>query len=61
MDWGEDRVIYLDPQGRPIAVPSGWTDRAQPDEFVAVSGGRAMLRLVDLEGLAGLVDALRRG
>jgi len=61
MDWGEDRVIYLDGQGRPIAVPSGWTDRATPDEFVALAHGRAMLRTVDLEDLASLVRGLRRG
>ena len=54
-------MIYLDREGRPIAVPSGWTDRALPDAFIACSAGRAMMRMVDLEDLAGLVDALRMG
>ena len=58
MDWGEDRVVYRNAEGHAVAVPTGWTDRAQPNLFVAVAAGRAMLTMDDFGALSRLVDAL---
>jgi Family of unknown function (DUF5372) len=38
--WGEDRVFFVEDDGRLDSVPSGWTDVGEPDVFVAV-GRRA--------------------
>ncbi len=58
--WGEDRVFFFDEDGAQRSLPTGWTDAAAPDPFVAVSGGRSALRVVDLVALGELIDSLCR-
>ena len=58
--WGEDRVFFFDEGGAQCSLPTGWTDAAAPDAFVAVSDGRSALRVVDLVVLGELIDSLRR-
>jgi Family of unknown function (DUF5372) len=62
--WGEDRVFFVEDDGRLDSVPSGWTDVGEPDVFVAVAAGRSRFRVVDLLGLAELIErsgrAIRR-
>ena len=60
--WSEDRVFFLDGEGRQYSLPVGWTDAAEPDVFVDV-GRRAGARsgLADLVELARLIDGLRAG
>jgi Family of unknown function (DUF5372) len=29
--WSQDRVFFLDVQGRQFSLPVGWTDAAEPD------------------------------
>ena len=53
--WGEDRVFFLEEDGRLDSVPSGWTDVGEPDVFVAVAG-RSRFRVADLLGLAELIE-----
>ena len=57
--WSEDRVFFLDEEGRQHSLPVGWTDAAGPDVFVTVAAGRCPFRLADLLALARLVDGLR--
>jgi Family of unknown function (DUF5372) len=40
------------------SVPPQWTDAAAPDPEVVMGCGRALLRVVDLVGLARLVEQL---
>jgi Family of unknown function (DUF5372) len=54
--WGEDRVFFLEEDGRLDSVPSGWTDVGEPDVFVAVAAGRSWFRVADLLGLAELIE-----
>ena len=36
----------------------GWTDAAEPDEFVTMAGGRSLFRFADLVELRRLIDGL---
>jgi len=58
--WGEDRVFFFDEDGAQRSLPTGWTDAAPPDPFVALSGGRSAFRLEDLVALGELIDSLCR-
>jgi len=53
--WGEYRVFYYDDGGTLAALPTPWTDVADPDPFVAVAAGRAYCRVADLLRLAALI------
>jgi hypothetical protein len=57
--WGEDRVFVIDDDGVQRSLPTGWTDAAPPDPFVACAGGRSALRVADLLVLSELIDGLR--
>jgi hypothetical protein len=57
--WAEDRVFFLDEDGRQYSLPVGWTDAAGPDLFVAVAAGRCPFRVADLLALARLAEAAR--
>ena len=39
--WSEDRVFFLDGDGRQFSFPVGWTDAAEPDVFVTMAAGRS--------------------
>ena len=56
--WGEPRVFFHDPlTGSVRSLPTAWTDLAPPDPFLALSAGRAILRLIDLQVLVRLLQA----
>ena len=57
--WGEDRVFFLDDVGTQKSLPTGWTDVAEPDPFVALAAGRSSFRVVDLLALVELIASLR--
>jgi hypothetical protein len=57
--WKQDRVFFLLEDGTLTSVPTGWTDRAEPDVFVTVAAGRSSFRVEDLLALAELVETLR--
>jgi len=59
--WGEDRVLYRDPDGYLLWVPARWTSIEAEEPFVIVSGGRSHFRAADLIDLAALVATPRRG
>ena len=54
--WAEDRVFFLDAEGRQHSLPVGWTDAAGPDVFVTVAAGRCPFRVADLLALARLAE-----
>ena len=56
--WGEDRVVYEDPNGRLCTIASAWTDIDPADEFRLVAAGRAAFRTVDLLALCDALDRL---
>ena len=58
--WGEDRVFFFDDEGAQRSLPTGWTDAAPPDPFVALAGERSALRVADLVALVDLLDSLGR-
>jgi hypothetical protein len=57
--WGEDRVFFLEEDGTLKSLPTGWTDAAAPDVFVAMAAGRSPFRAEDLLGLAELIERAR--
>ena len=57
--WGEDRVLYRDPDGYLLSLPARWTSVEAEDTFVIVAAGRSRFRAADLIDLAALVGKLR--
>jgi hypothetical protein len=58
--WGECRVFYYDDTGTLAALPTTWTDVAEPDPFVTIAAGRACCRVSDLLRLAALIIEVKR-
>jgi hypothetical protein len=57
--WGENRVFFYDVAGQLKSLPASWTNFGAVDPFVALSGGRALFRPVDLLRLCELVKDLK--
>ena len=55
-NWGEDRVMFFDPQGRLRSLPAAWTDVDPQDERTQAAAGRAYLRADDLLTLCALLS-----
>lgn len=55
-NWGEDRVMFFDQQGRLRSLPAAWTDIDPPDERTQAAAGRAYLRADDLLVLCALLS-----
>jgi Family of unknown function (DUF5372) len=54
--WGEERVFFPDPQTHEVrSLPLAWTSLALPDPFLVVAGGKAVLRLRDLQHLVQML------
>jgi hypothetical protein len=58
--WGESRVFYYDDTTTLAALPTMWTDVAEPDPFVAMAAGRACCRVADLLRLTALITERER-
>lgn len=56
--WKQHRVFFLLDDGTLTSVPTGWTDMAEPDVFVAAAAGRSLFRPQDLLALAEVIDGL---
>jgi Family of unknown function (DUF5372) len=54
----EDRVFFVDGDGRQLSLPVGWTDAAEPDAFVTMAAGRSPFRCAELVELRRLIDGL---
>lgn len=59
-NWGEDRVMFYDAQGRLRSLPASWTDVNEADLFSQVAAGRSFSRPDDLSALASLIDRIKR-
>ena len=56
--WSQDRVFFLDADGRQFSLPTTWTDAAGPDVFMTIAAGRCPFRFADLVELGRLIDRL---
>lgn len=57
-NWGEDRVMYFDAQGRLRSMLASWTNLADEEVFAQASAGRSWFRPDDLVRLCALLDEL---
>lgn len=60
-NWGEDRVMFFDDQGRLRSLLACWTDIDASDEFTRCAAGRSWLRVEDLQHLRALLDEIDKG
>lgn len=60
-NWGEDRVMFFDDQGRLRSLLASWTNVDEPDAFAQCSAGRSWLRTDDLLQLGALVESILEG
>ena len=58
-NWGENRVFFVDDEGRTRWLPASWTSIEPPDPFVVMAAGRAAFRAQDLLELARLIGGLQ--
>jgi hypothetical protein len=56
--WGEERVVYLNADGRQQSIPTTFTDISEEDEFRRIAAGRAAFRTCDLLELCRRLAAL---
>lgn len=59
-NWGEDRVMYFDPQRRLRSILTAWTSVAEEDPFTRASAGRSWFRPDDLVRLSALIREVQR-
>jgi hypothetical protein len=57
-NWGEERVYFLDSEGKMQSILANYTDAGGLDPFVELARGRSCLRYEDLLRLADLLEAL---
>ena len=60
LNWGQDRVVYLDKNGDSATIPTSWTDVEEPDLFSLQSAGRSNFRYRDLVELARMLKYLKK-
>jgi len=64
-NWGEDRMLFFDADGRLRSMLASWTSVAEQDEFAQGAAGRSWFRIDDLLRLRAVLDELgvpgRRG
>jgi hypothetical protein len=56
--WGEDRIYYINSEEQIDNIPTEWTDFNPPDPFVALSAGRACLRVAELVEMLRLIKGI---
>lgn len=59
--WGEERVYFLNREGKIEHFPATWTDRVDPDPFVVIAAGRSPFHIDALMQLANLIENLKKG
>jgi hypothetical protein len=60
LHWGEDRVVYVGPDGALRSVSASLTDIDPSDDFRLLARDRAAFRTVDLLELCALLKRLSR-
>lgn len=59
LHWGEDRVVYIGPDGALRSISARLTDIDPIDDFRRTASERAAFRTVDLLELCALLERLR--
>jgi hypothetical protein len=55
--YGEWRVFFTDPYtGHVRSLPVAWTDQCEPDPFLELAAGRAILSFTQLQKLTHLLE-----
>jgi hypothetical protein len=57
-NWGDDRVMFYDTQGRLRSLLASWTNVDEPDAFAQAAEGRSFLRPDDLAALTVLIKEI---
>jgi hypothetical protein len=60
-NWGEDRVMFYDAEGRLRSMLASWTDVPEQDPFAQASAGRSWFRTDDLLRLSSMMDEIIGG
>jgi len=60
-NWGEDRVMYFDAQGKLRSMRACWTSVSEPDLFAQAAAGRTCFRVDDLLRLCAQIAELQGG
>ena len=60
-NWGEDRVMFYDAEGRLRSMLASWTDVPEQDLFAQASAGRSWFRTDDLIRLGSLISEIKGG
>jgi hypothetical protein len=60
-NWGEDRVMFYDAEGRLRSMLASWTDVPEQDLFAQTSAGRSWFRTDDLLRLSSMMDEIIGG
>ncbi|WP_366513267.1 DUF5372 family protein [Methylobacter sp.] len=60
-NWGEDRVMFYDAEGRLCSMLASWTDVPEQDLFAQASAGRSWFRTDDLLRLSSIMDEIVGG
>ena len=61
LNWGEDRVMYFNQDGKLRSMPTSWTSVSDVNGFLEAATGRSWFRVDDLLELAELLQTLKRG
>jgi Family of unknown function (DUF5372) len=59
LHWGEDRAVYVGPDGALRSISVSLTDIDPPDEFRLLAGETAAFRTADLLELCTLLERLK--
>jgi hypothetical protein len=60
-NWGEDRVMFYDAEGRLHSMLASWTDVPEQDLFAQASADRSWFRTDDLIRLNSLIGEIKGG
>jgi hypothetical protein len=60
LNWGEDRVMFFNSDGRLRSMPASWTDAAIEDLFQRTAAGHSWFRVDDLLELSALLQTLQQ-
>jgi hypothetical protein len=60
-NWGEDRVMFYDAEGRLHSMLASWTDVPEQDLFAQASADRSWFRTDDLIRLSSLISEIKGG
>jgi hypothetical protein len=60
LNWGEDRVMYFNQNGKLRSMPASWTSVSDVNGFLEAAAGRSWFHVDDLLALVELLQTLKR-